>query len=135
MSFPNVTSLDFPSTLVRGLVTLEPSDPNKEDLSLTLGLSLWMHQSGTDLAEARATMLELRSLILELGGMDHQTEPIPLFGRTERVDVCSLAVYLGDLVQRAARTIRCEPDEMAELVVAHVGFRIPRPRPIPARAG
>jgi hypothetical protein len=127
--------LNFASTLVRGLVTLEPGGPNEEDLSLTLGLSLWMHQSGTDLDEARTLMLELRSLILEVGGMDRRTEPIPLFGRADRVDVCSLAAYLGDLIRRAACTVGCQPDEMAELVVAHVPARLPRSRIIPARAG
>jgi hypothetical protein len=136
MSFLVSPGPDFASSLVRGVATLEPDGgPNDEDLSLTLGLSLWMHQSGTDLDEARATMLEIRSVILDVGGMDRRTEPVPLFGRAQRVDICSLATYLCDLVRRAACTVGCEPDEMAERVVARLGPHLPRSRIVPARAG
>jgi hypothetical protein len=135
MSFVGAPDLDFGPTLLRGLVALEPCEPQEEDLSLTLGLSLWMHRSGTNLEEARTTMLELRALLLDVGGMDRRTEPIPLLGRSERVDVLSLAAYVGDLLLRAAATARCEPEEVAQKVVARLGTRTPRFRSRPARAG
>jgi hypothetical protein len=135
MSFVGAPDLDFGPTLLRGLVTLEPGEPQEEDLSLTLGLSLWMHRSGTDLEEARTTMFELRALILDVGGMDRRTEPIPLLGRSDRVDICSLAAYLGDLLLRAAATARREPEEIAQEVMARLGTPPPRFRARPARAG
>jgi hypothetical protein len=135
MSGAGAPDLDFGPTLLRGLATLEPCEPQDDDLTLTLGLSLWMHRSGTDLEEARTTMFELRALILEVGGMDRRTEPIPLLGRSEQVDVCSLAAYLGDLLLRAAATARCEPEQIAQKVVARLGDCTPRFRSRPARAG
>jgi hypothetical protein len=135
MSFHGPPDLDFAPTLLRGLVTLEPGPPQEEDLTLTLGLSLWLHRSGTELEEARATMLEIRALLLEVGGMDRRTEPVPLFGRSDRVDVLLLASYLGDLVLRAAATARCDPQEIIDRVVTRLGPPERRSPIRPARAG
>jgi hypothetical protein len=135
MSFHGTPAHDFGPSLLRGLATLEPGDAQDDDLSLTLGLSLWLHRSGTDLREARATMLEIRGLLLEVGGMDRRTEPVPLFGRSERVDVLLLASYLGDLVLRAAATAECDPQQIVSRVVARLGARERRSPTLPARAG
>ena len=41
-------------------------------------------------------------MILEVCGLDPATEPVPLVGRTPRLDVLNLAAYVGDLLRRAA---------------------------------
>jgi hypothetical protein len=135
MSVHAAPELEFGPTLLRGLVTLEPGDAGNEDLTLTLGLSLWLHRSGTDLQEARAAMLEIRALLLEVGGMDRRTEPVPLFGRSERIDVLLLASYLGDLVLRAAATAQCAPQEIVDRTVARLAPQERRTPARPARAG
>ena len=70
-----------------GLAELGPVDPFSGDLSLELGISVWLRRSGTSLVEARGTLLEIRQVILEVCGLDPATEPVPLVGRSPRADV------------------------------------------------
>ncbi len=93
---------DFASALLGGLVELGPVEPFSGDLSLELGISLWLRRSGTSLMEARGTLLEIRRVILGVCGLDPSTEPVPLVGRSPRVDVVNLVGYVGDLLRRAA---------------------------------
>jgi len=92
----------FGSALLRGLAELGPVDPFSGDLSLELGVSLWLRTSGTPLLEARGRLLHLRELIIEVCGLDPATEPVPFVGRSPRNDVLNLVGYLGDLLRRAA---------------------------------
>jgi len=92
----------FGSALLRGLAELGPVDPFSGDLSLELGVSVWLRTSGTPLLEARGRLLHIRELIIEVCGLDPATEPVPLVGRSPRNDVLNLVSYVGDLLRRAA---------------------------------
>ena len=108
---------DFAPTVLRGLAELGPFDPSRVDLALELGLSAWMRLGRADLDEARSTMLRLRSALLEAGSMDSRTEPVPFCGRSPRLDMLSLASYLGNLVDRAATSAQCDPEAIVERTI------------------
>jgi hypothetical protein len=93
---------DFGAALLHGLAELGPIDPFSGDLSLELGVSVWLRTSGTPLLEARGRLLFVRELIILVCGLDAATEPVPLVGRSPRSDVLNLVSYVGDLLRRAA---------------------------------
>jgi hypothetical protein len=93
---------DFGPALLEGLAELGPVDPFSGDLSLELGLSVWLRRSGASLVEARARLFEARQAIVSACGLDPETEPVPLVGRSPRADALTLAGYVGDLLRRAA---------------------------------
>jgi hypothetical protein len=103
--------------VLRGLAALGPFDPSKADLALELGLSAWMRFSGTNLEDARSTMMHIRSVLLEAGEMDSRTEPIPFSGQSPQLDVLNLATYLGHLVDRAASSAKSEPALIVERTI------------------
>lgn len=92
----------FVPALLGGLAELGPVDPFSGDLSLELGISVWLRRNDTSLMEARSTLLEIREAILRVSGLDPSTEPVPLVGRSPRCDVVNLVAYVGDLLRRAA---------------------------------
>jgi hypothetical protein len=108
----------FGSALLSGLAELGPVDPFSGDLSLELGVSVWLRRSGTPLLEARGRLLHIRELIIEVCGLDPATEPVPLVGRSPRHDVLSLVGYLGDLLRRAASMSGGSVRGLARLVIA-----------------
>ena len=67
--------------------------------------------------DARDAILDLRTVILEVSGLDPRTEPFPLIGRTAERDLVNLASYLGSLVHRAAAVRGCSPEDLVELAV------------------
>ena len=109
---------DFGPALLRGLGELGTIDRARNDLSLELGVSLWLRRSGRSLEEARGTLLEIRDLLLDAGGLDAATEPVPLTGRSARQDVLTLVAYLTDLLGRAASSARCGRAQLARRVAA-----------------
>ena len=110
----------FGPALVSGLAELGPVDPFSGDLSLELGVSVWLRTSGTPLHEARSRLLGVRDLIIEVCGLDPATEPVPLVGRSARSDVLSLVGYLGDLLRRAAGASGHSVRRVAQLVIAEM---------------
>ncbi len=92
----------FGPALLGGLAELGPVQPFTADLTLELGISVWLRQSGTSLVQARSGLLELRRVILQVCGLDPATEPVPLVGLSPRLDVINLVAYVGDLLRRAA---------------------------------
>ena len=70
----------FGPTVLVGLAELGPVDPTSGDLSLELGLSVWMRRSGISLEEARRALLALREHVIEACGLDPATEPVPFVG-------------------------------------------------------
>jgi hypothetical protein len=90
---------EFAPIAVRGLLEYGPFDT---ELSLELGLSVWLHRSATNAMDARSALLDLRVAILDVSGIDPRTEPFPLIGRSAEKDLVNLAGYLGHLVARAA---------------------------------
>ncbi len=113
----------FGPALLGGLATLGPVEPFSGDLSLELGISLWLRTSGTSLLEARRTLLDLRLVILEVCGLDPATEPTPLVGRCPRLDVLSLVGYIGELLRRASAVM----GRPLGAVVAEVVAELPEP--------
>src|SRR5580704_7089545 len=107
----------FGSALLSGLAELGPVDPFSGDLSLELGVSVWLRMSGTPLLEARRRLLHIRELIIEVCGLDPATEPVPLVGRSPRNDVLNLVGYVGDLLRRAASMSGRTVHGVARLVI------------------
>src|SRR5271163_1182852 len=104
----------FAPTLLRGLLELGPIDLRQADLALELGLSLWLRRCGTSLSDAQCTMLALREALVEVAGMNPDTEPVPLVGRSPERDLVNLAGYLSQLLRRAAGAASCAPREVLE---------------------
>lgn len=107
----------FGPALLSGLAELGPVDPFSGDLSLELGVSVWLRTSGTPLLEARGRLLGVRALIIEACGLDPATEPVPLVGRSPRHDVLSLVAYVGELLRRAAAVSGRTVQAVARLVI------------------
>ena len=113
----------FGPALLGGLAELGPVEPFSGDLTLELGISVWLRQSGTSLVQARSGLLELRRVILRICGLDPATEPVPLVGRSPRLDVINLVAYVGDLLRRAAGGT----DSGVRVVVERVVAALPDP--------
>jgi hypothetical protein len=115
-----VTSLPtgFAPTVLRGMAEFGPFDATTGDLSLELGVSLWLRMSGSSLEDARHTLLEVRRLVMRSYDLDGDTEPVPLIGRSPVSDVLTLAAYVGDLLRRVAAFAGCEPQTVADRVIA-----------------
>ncbi len=111
-------SCDFGPALLAGLAELGPVDPFGGDLSLELGLSIWLRRSGASLFEARERLFEARQAILTACELDPATEPVPLVGRSPRADALTLAGYLGDLLRRAAAVMGWSVQLVAERAIA-----------------
>jgi len=113
----------FGAALLGGLAELGPVDPFSGDLSLELGISVWLRRSGTSLMDARGMLLEIRQLIIEVCGLDQATEPVPLVGRSPRLDVVNLVAYVGDLLRRAS----ADAGSSVRSVVDRVVVALPEP--------
>ncbi len=113
----------FGAALLGGLAELGPVDPFSGDLSLELGISVWLRRSGTSLMEARGMLMEMRGLIIETCGLDAATEPVPLVGRSPRADVVNLVAYVGDLLRRASSETGSSVRTLVDRVVAELPER------------
>ncbi len=101
-----------------GLAALEAEDRTPGNLSLPLGMSLWMRRGGVGVLGARAALLALRGALLEASGLDARSEPVPLVVADPSAATISLALYLDGLLERAASTARMSRQDMAERAVA-----------------
>ena len=110
----------FGPALLRGLAELGPVEPFSGDLSLELGISLWLRTSGTSLLEARSSLLEIRRLILAVCGLDPSTEPVPMVGRSLRSDVVNLVGYISELLRRASARSGRGVESTVQAVVAEL---------------
>jgi hypothetical protein len=86
----------------------EPSHPFHQDLSLELGLSVWMQHHAIADDDCYSAMMAIRAALLEVAGMDARSEPVPLHGRSPEVDIANFAAYLADLFVRASASVECE---------------------------
>jgi len=86
----------------------DPSRPSHQDLTLELGLSVWMQHHAIAEDDCRSAMLAIRAALLEVAGMDARSEPMPLHGRSPEVDIANFAAYLADLFVRASAAVQCE---------------------------
>jgi hypothetical protein len=110
----------FGPALLSGLAELGPFEPWSGDLSLELGISLWLRTSGTSLLEARSSLLEVRRVILAVCDLDPSTEPIPMVGRSPRSDVLNLVGYISELLRRASAGMGHGLDAVIQRVVAEL---------------
>jgi hypothetical protein len=110
----------FGPALLGGLAELGPVEPFSGDLSLELGISLWLRTSGTSLIEARSSLLEIRHVILEVCGLDPSTEPFPMVGRSPRSDVVNLVGYISELLRRASAGLGRGVEAVVDAVVAEL---------------
>ncbi len=113
----------FGPALLSGLADLGPVEPFSGDLSLELGISVWLRTSGTSLLQARSALLEIRQVILEVCSLDPATEPIPLVGRSPRSDVVNLVGYISELLRRASAGLGRGVEAIVQAVVAELPVR------------
>ena len=110
----------FGPALLGGLAEFGPVEPFSGDLSLELGISVWLRTSGTSLMAARSSLLEIRRVILEVCELDPATEPVPLVGRSPRSDVVNLVGYISELLRRASAGAGRGVGAVVEAVVAEL---------------
>jgi hypothetical protein len=110
----------FGPALLSGLAELGPVEPFSGDLSLELGISVWLRTSGTSLLQARSSLLTIRQVILEVCALDPDTEPVPLVGRSPRSDVVNLVAYLSELLRRASTGLGRGIESIVQAVVAEL---------------
>jgi len=110
----------FGPALLSGLAELGPVEPFSGDLSLELGISVWLRTSGTSLLQARSSLLTIRQVILEVCALDPDTEPVPLVGRSPRSDVVNLVAYLSELLRRASTGLGRGVESIVQAVVAEL---------------
>jgi len=105
---------DFAPTVLRGLTELAPSSHSQPDLALELGLTAWMRKAEKDCNETLSAMIALRMAVLEAADLDLQSEPVPLTGVSPKTDLVNWAIYLANLVYRAARSTKCDATVIVE---------------------
>ncbi len=110
----------FGPALLSGLAELGPVEPFSGDLTLELGISVWLRTSGTSLLQARSSLLEIRRVILEVCALDPAIEPVPLVGRSPRSDVVNLVGYISELLRRASAGTGRAVGAVVEAVVAEL---------------
>ena len=99
---------------------VEPSPSFDQDLSLELGLSVWMQHHAIADDDCHSAMLAIRAALLEVAGMDARSEPVPLHGRSPEVDIATCAAYLADLFVRASAAVECELPHVIGRVSEHL---------------
>lgn len=119
-TLPPPQQLDLATLLARGLVAMDHEDLAEGNLSLELGLTLWMSRSGTGVLALRSTLMALRRALLSASALDEDTEPVPLLAGDERTVVLHLAIYLHGLLDRAARSVPSTASSVAEEALARL---------------
>ena len=112
---------NFAHEAALGLASLERADLASGNLSLPLGLSVWMRRAGVTLRGARDSLLALRQALIEASGLDGRTEPVPLVVSDPATSALSLARYVEDLLRRAAHATATTRLEVAERALALMG--------------
>ncbi len=91
-------------------------EPGCPDLLVELGVSTAMRRGDAELARMRSALISTRAALVRAGDLDPSTEPVPMLGRSDRLDVLSLASCVCGLVRRAAASAGCRPQEIADRV-------------------
>ena len=110
----------FAHEAMLGLADLEPEDLSQGNLTVPLGLSLWMRRGRIRVETARDAMLKLRTALLRASGLDEKTEPVPLLVADPVAATISLALYMDGLLQRAARMTETSRTDIATRALALV---------------
>jgi hypothetical protein len=112
----------------RGLAELKDDDLRGNQLHLELEVSLWLRRSGADLALVPRALFALRQTLLDVSGLDADSEPVPLVIQDTQQAVASLCVYLHGLIARGAASLDMERSEFIEVALAHLGKAAPGAR-------
>jgi len=96
-------AVQFAKALAHGVAELGTEDPTHDAIELTSGLSAWMGRTSVGLEEAWAGVLMLRLALLEVAGLDLESEPTPLRPGDPKIALVGMTVYLDGLLERAAR--------------------------------
>ncbi|HXP33685.1 MAG TPA: hypothetical protein VN820_06675 [Acidimicrobiales bacterium] len=110
----------FAHEVLLGLADLESGDLDHGNLTLALGLSLWMRRGRIGVDAARDALLDLRAALVRASGLDERTEPVPLLLADPVAAIVSLARYMDGLLHRAARTAATSRLDMARRALALV---------------
>jgi len=110
----------FVHEAVLGLATLRAEDLAPGNLTVPLGLSLWMRRGGIGVMRARTALLALRDTVLHVSGLDARTEPVPLVVADPGAASISLALYLYGLLDRAAGAMCSSRLDVAERALEHL---------------
>lgn len=113
-----LTDVDRAVGLTCGIATLIPDDLCTGNLGLELGLSLWMRRADLVVADACSILLTVRDALVATSDLDPDHEPIPLLAGDDRTATLGLAIYLHDLVDRAACHTDRSRNAVAEEAVA-----------------
>jgi hypothetical protein len=105
-------------------LTAGPDGAGPASLAWPLGLSAWMRRHGAGPAEVVATIGALRSAVLEVGGLDAASEPVPLPVADPTVKAVNGAIYLAGLIRRAAAAREVPVDSVIDAAVARIGHGI-----------
>ena len=119
-----------------GLAELGPVEPFSGDLSLELGISVWLRTSGTSLMEARSSLLEIRQRDPRgLRARPGDRARALWWGAPPGLDVVNLVGYVSELLRRAsARAWAAPSGAVVDRVVVELpvrggrGARAPEPR-------
>lgn len=106
--------VDLSTLVLRGLVTLDDEDLAPGNMTLELGLTLWMSRTRTDLPTARRALWGLRRALLAVSNLDQDSEPVPLMAGDQRAALLALAIYLYGLARRAADSRLLTAPQIAE---------------------
>jgi len=109
--------VEFAREVARFVARLSEDGPLGVSLSLPFGLSASMKRHGMGLDETVGTVLDLRTALLALPGLDAVSEPVPLRVPDRVMFVLNLAVYLDGLLSRAARVLGVSRGEAADAAV------------------
>jgi hypothetical protein len=95
------TRPDFTTLVLEGVAELGRLHPWSGDLSLELGISLWLRRSDTAPGAAVDQLLDVRRTLIEVADLDPDREPVPLLGRSTRLDLVVLVAGVAALLERA----------------------------------
>ena len=109
------------SLAARGLAALKDDDLRGDQLNLGLEVSIWVRQSGAELATVPRALLALRRALLEVSALDGEDEPVPLVIADVQQAVPNLCIYLHGLIRRGAASLSLPRGEFAEAALAHLG--------------
>jgi len=112
-------SAEFAAELAHGVADFRPDDLAHDALTVTFGLSAWMRRCSVGFEEAWAGVMMLRTALLEAGGLDWATEPVPLRAADAKTALVNMTIYLDGLASRAARTTGAD---RSEIIAGAVGM-------------
>jgi hypothetical protein len=100
-------SVEFATVLALGVADFRADDLAHDALTVRFALSAWMRTCSVGVEEAWAGVTLLRTALLEAGGLDRASEPVPLRAADHKMALINMTVYLDGLVARAACAADC----------------------------